>query len=93
MGGAVVEVGCYRGGLTAQLAHLCRRLGKAMYVVDVCPEYLEIAKISIRAVTGDDHVLYYRGDLAGTRNPPRSYLSMRTIGIEKSSKTSRPFLP
>lgn len=34
-GDNVVEVGCYRGGLTVQYAYLCKELGKKLYVVDI----------------------------------------------------------
>jgi glycosyltransferase involved in cell wall biosynthesis len=61
VGGAVIEVGCYRGGLTAQLALVCRRLGKTLYVIDVDEQYMAIAKESVQAVTYDAHVRYYLG--------------------------------
>jgi hypothetical protein len=61
----VVEVGCYRGGLTAQLAYLCRELGKSLHVVDINEDYLGIARQSVRTVTDDSHVEYYCGEFQG----------------------------
>ncbi|MCK5660193.1 MAG: glycosyltransferase, partial [Methanosarcinales archaeon] len=62
-GDAVIEVGCYRGGLTAQLAQLCAHFGKLLYVIDIDKEYLNITKDSVRAICNDKHVHYYCGDL------------------------------
>jgi len=64
-GEAVIEVGCYRGGMTGQLADICAELDKRLYVIDISEEYLAIAKASVRAVTNDSHVRYYHGDLSG----------------------------
>ncbi len=63
-GNAVVEVGCYRGGLTAQLAFLCAQLGKLLYVIDISEEYLTITKNTVRAICNDKHVRYYCGDFS-----------------------------
>jgi predicted O-methyltransferase YrrM len=36
----IVEVGCYKGGLTAQYAYLCKELGKRLHVVDIDEQLL-----------------------------------------------------
>ncbi len=64
-GEAVIEVGCYRGGMTGQLADICAELDKRLYVIDIDEDYLEIAKASVRAVTNNGNVRYYHGDLPG----------------------------
>jgi len=63
-GNAVVEVGCYRGGLTAQLAYLCAQLGKLLYVIDVSDEYLTITKNTVRAYVMTRMSRYYCGDFS-----------------------------
>lgn len=40
-GDNVIEVGCYRGGLTVQYAYLCHELGKHLYVIDIDEENLK----------------------------------------------------
>ena len=43
-GDNVVEVGCYKGGLTVQYAYLCQQLGKKLHVIDYDKELLEETK-------------------------------------------------
>lgn len=39
--GSVVEVGCYKGGLSAQLAYFCKLLNKKFTFIDVNQNYLD----------------------------------------------------
>ena len=43
-GAAVIEVGCYLGGLSAQLAAVCHRLGWRFYAVDVGETFIETTR-------------------------------------------------
>lgn len=63
-GDVIIEIGCYRGGLTAQIAMLAKQLGKQVHVVDISPEYLEIAKSAVRSVVDDSHVHYHCQDFS-----------------------------
>lgn len=40
-GDNIVEVGCYKGGLTVQYAYLCKALGKHLHVVDIDEKLLK----------------------------------------------------
>lgn len=65
MGGSVLEVGCYMGGLTAQLAWLCRELNKKFFTIDVGAEYIEIAKRNVDSLVPGSGTSWFLGDLAG----------------------------
>lgn len=43
-GGGLVEVGCYKGGLSSQLAFLCKEFGWPFYTMDVEPSFLELTR-------------------------------------------------
>ncbi|WP_337177159.1 class I SAM-dependent methyltransferase [Paludisphaera sp.] len=51
-GDFLVEVGCFRGGLTAQLAYFAREAGKDLFVVDVDPKYLNMARETVTRALG-----------------------------------------
>jgi len=63
LGSSMVEVGCYHGGLTAQLAMLARDLGVVLHVIDIDAGYLEMAKKAVAAVGFSDHVEFHLMDL------------------------------
>lgn len=62
-GGCVIEVGCYRGGLTAQIAAICLKWQKQLYVVDINADYLNIAKLSVATAVEQDNTIYFLGSL------------------------------
>ena len=64
LGGSVVEVGCYKGGLTTQLAWICRELGKQLFVVDVSAEYMDIAKRNVDQMVPRNAATWFVGDLS-----------------------------
>jgi SAM-dependent methyltransferase len=72
-GDFVIEVGCARGGLTAQLAYLTDGLGKALYAVDVDQTMLDQAAQAVRESTGTipDSTHFFRGDLRSFLSRPR----------------------
>lgn len=63
-GDCLIEVGCYRGGMTAQFAWLGRRLGQHVHVVDIDPGYLEVARQSVEATSELGHVSFHLCDFA-----------------------------
>jgi SAM-dependent methyltransferase len=63
-GDCLIEVGCFRGGLTAQFAAIGKELGQHLHVVDIDPGYLEVARQSVQSTTGDDNVSFHLCDLA-----------------------------
>jgi predicted O-methyltransferase YrrM len=63
-GGSVIEVGCYRGGMTAQLAATCSTLGKRLYVVDIDQVYIDITKVNVDGIIGPNNTVYFCGDLS-----------------------------
>lgn len=62
-GGCVIEVGCYRGGLTAQIATVCQTLQKQFYAVDINANYLSVAKDSVARAVEQDNTNYFVGNL------------------------------
>jgi predicted O-methyltransferase YrrM len=72
-GDFVIEVGCFRGGLTSQLADVTSQLGKELYVVDVDQAMLDHAAETVRAATGSipDSTRFFRGDLESFLSQPR----------------------
>ena len=61
-GDALIEVGCFRGGLTAQFALVGKRLGQHLHVVDIDPGYLNVARESVEAVADAEHVTFHLCD-------------------------------
>ncbi|WP_165064535.1 class I SAM-dependent methyltransferase [Paludisphaera rhizosphaerae] len=72
-GDFLVEVGCYRGGMTAQLAHFAVERGKQFYVVDVDREYLDAARQTVETALGRSPacVHYVETTLNGFFDQPR----------------------
>jgi hypothetical protein len=66
--GAVIEVGCYLGGLTVQLAYACLKLGRRLHVVDINCQYMGTALHHITSLGLSKNVAAFLGDL-------QSYLS------------------
>lgn len=47
-GNCLIEVGCFKGGLTAQLAYVARELGQRLEVIDIDSGYLEVARAAVK---------------------------------------------
>src|SRR4051812_44813381 len=58
-GDSLIEVGCFRGGLTAQFAEVGKQLNKHVHVIDIDPGYLEVAKQSAEATSGTENVSFH----------------------------------
>jgi hypothetical protein len=72
MGDCLVEVGCYRGGLTAQLAFIAQRLGKRFISVDNDLSYIDIARRTVEAIVPGAPITFFHGTLAEYANTPVS---------------------
>lgn len=64
-GGSVIEVGCFHGGLTVQLADAVRRHGLSLDVVDIDKGYLATARDTVTRFGLQDSVDFHKTDLAG----------------------------
>jgi len=42
--GNIIEIGCFRGGLTSQLAFFCIEQKRKIHVIDICPENINLCK-------------------------------------------------
>ena len=63
-GNCLIEVGCYRGGLTAQFAWLGKQLGQHVHVIDIDPGYLQVARESVQETTDESNVTFHLCDFA-----------------------------
>jgi hypothetical protein len=61
-GNCVIEVGCFRGGMSAQLAYLARKLGQRFEVIDIDANNLEYARAAAEMAGGSDSVGFHHGD-------------------------------
>ncbi|MEN6440734.1 MAG: methyltransferase domain-containing protein [Syntrophobacter sp.] len=64
VGGPIIELGCYKGGLTAQLAFMAKVSGTHLFVVDVSPEWLQHTKSLLEKFNLNTHTTFYKGTLA-----------------------------
>jgi SAM-dependent methyltransferase len=73
-GDFLVEVGCFRGGLSAQLTYFAQAAGKDLYVVDVDPRYLDMARETVARSFGGlpSCVHFVQADLSHFLALPRS---------------------
>lgn len=62
-GDCIIEVGCFRGGLTAQFALIGKRLGLHVHVIDIDSGHLEITRQSVAATSGAENVSFHLCDL------------------------------
>ncbi|ANN79909.1 class I SAM-dependent methyltransferase [Bordetella flabilis] len=61
-GDCLIEVGCFRGGLTAQFAWLGKQLGQHVHVIDIDPGYMQIAGEAIEATSDTSNVSFHLCD-------------------------------
>ena len=61
--GAIVEIGCYLGGLTTQIAYACKALGKPLFVIDINFSYLAKTAASLDQLGLAGNVSLFHGDL------------------------------
>jgi len=60
-GQSIIEIGCYKGGLTAMLALACKEVGLTLDVIDIMPSSIESACTLLSELHLSDHVMFYRG--------------------------------
>jgi Methyltransferase domain len=63
-GAGVVEVGTYKGGLTAQLAVLCQAFGWPLFTMDISQPFLDTARTLLESLQLADCVRFHCGNLA-----------------------------
>lgn len=61
-GNCFIEVGCLRGGMTAQLAALARDLGQKVHAIDIDPGFLSVARDTVAATVGEGHAEFHHMD-------------------------------
>ncbi len=62
-GAGVIEVGCYKGGLTAQIGLICRKFGWPLWTMDINQASLETAADLLRKLGLDSGVTFHLGPL------------------------------
>lgn len=62
-GDCVVEVGCFKGGLTVQMAELIKDSNKPLFVVDISPEMIAETKQLLEKHGLANNVEFFLGDL------------------------------
>lgn len=62
-GTCLIEVGCFHGGLTVQLAHVAQKLGLLFDVVDISDQYLEIARDTASLFSLDGKIGFHKTTL------------------------------
>ena len=60
-GGVIIEVGCYKGGLTAQLALMAKVSGSHLCTIDIAPEWISHTKVLLEKFNLNTHTTYYCG--------------------------------
>ncbi len=63
-GESIIEVGCYKGGLTSQIAYAAKQLGLVFDVIDIDHHYLNVAAAAVAAVGLQDYARFHAMDLA-----------------------------
>ncbi len=63
-GGGLIEVGCYHGGLTAQLSFIAKKVGLAFDVIDIDPHYLKVAADTVCRVGLEGVPTFHEMDLS-----------------------------
>jgi hypothetical protein len=61
-GNTMIEVGCWKGGLSAQFAYLARKLGQRFVVIDTEADCLEHARAAVEMAGGSDSTRFHHGD-------------------------------
>lgn len=62
-GGPIIEVGCHRGGLTAQLAFMAKVVGTHLFVVEFSQAALSHAQSLLEKLSLNTHTSYHQGTL------------------------------
>lgn len=63
-GNGVIEVGCYKGGLSALLAHICKQFEWPFYTIDIDPTAVQSTNQLLSALSLRDGASVYHGNLS-----------------------------
>jgi hypothetical protein len=63
LGGPIIEVGCHRGGLTAQLAFMAKIVGTHLFVVEFSQARLSHTQSILEKLSLNTHTSYHQGTL------------------------------
>lgn len=63
LGGPLIEAGCHKGAITAQLAFLAKTLGSHLFVVEKSQELLSRTRSLLDNLNLNTHTTYHRGTL------------------------------
>lgn len=63
-GSGVIEVGTYKGGLTAQLALICKQFGWPLYSLDICGPFQDQAANLVSSLGLSEVVTFHLGPLS-----------------------------
>ncbi len=58
-----IEVGCYKGGLTAQLAYLAKLHNKTLFVIDIDPQMISETSSLLKRFNLNERVRFFVGTL------------------------------
>lgn len=64
-GSLIIEIGCYKGGLTAQLAYAAKRFGLSFDVIDIDHHYLNVAAGAVEKAGLGGYATFHAMDFAG----------------------------
>lgn len=76
-GGGIIEVGCYKGGLSALLAFLCREYNLPFYTIDIDESSVKSTRNLLSALELLDGVVTHHGTLA-------SFVKFENINVRPS---------
>jgi len=62
-GRGIIEVGCYKGGLSVFLAFVCKKLGWPFYTIDINQQFVEETRHLLGSLGLADHVIFFTGTL------------------------------
>lgn len=62
-GKGIVEIGCYKGGLSVFLAFVSQKLGWPFYTIDINQQFIGETKNLLGKLALDDHVTFFVGTL------------------------------
>jgi len=65
LGVGVVELGCYKGGLSVFLSYACQKLGFPFYTIDLEPQFVNETRTLLRRLDLAKNVVFFQGTLAG----------------------------
>jgi len=63
-GEAIIEIGCYKGGMTSQIAYAAKKLRLSFDVIDIDHHFLNVAAEAVAAVGLQDNVRFHAMDFA-----------------------------